>query len=469
MELPKLKKVDPNKVKKPKILLLSDDLRLHSGIATQSKEIVLSTIHKYDWVQLGAALKHPDEGKVFDISADATKESGVEDASLKIYASSGYGTPDVLRQLINIEKPDAILHFTDPRFWKWLYDMEHEVREFVPIMYYNIWDSLPDPMWNAPFYASCDMLMSISKQTYGINKRTLEKYGMAKEDWAYKYIPHGVSKHFRPLPSDDQNLVKFKEKFGLNEYDFVVLWNNRNIRRKVPGDVILAFNEFAKQHEDKKVCLFLHTQRVDDNGTDLNEVIKHNGHYGDYKFTDTKFSTEELNLYYNSGDIILNIASNEGFGLASCEALRAGTPIVVNVTGGLQDQCGFDLEGESLTAEDYVKIGSLHDRREWANNELLGWGNWAYAVWPSNRSLQGSPMTPFIFDDRCDFVEVAEKLGYAFRAGRDHLENVGMEGHNWVVNESKMSSEEMGVSFIEAIDGCLENWTPRKRFEIYSV
>ena len=469
MELPKLRKVDPNKPKKKKILLLSDDLRLHSGIATQSKEIVLSTIHKYDWVQLGAALKHPDEGKVFDISSDAVKETGVEDASLKIYASSGYGSPDVLRQLINIEKPDAILHFTDPRFWKWLYDMEHEVREFVPIMYYNIWDSLPDPMWNAPFYASCDLLMSISKQTYGINKRTLEKYGMAKEDWAYKYIPHGVSKTFRPLPSDDQKLVEFKQKYGLNEYDFVVLWNNRNIRRKVPGDVILAFNQFAKDHEDKKVCLFLHTQRSDDNGTDLNEVIKHNGHYGDYKFTDTKFSTEELNLYYNSGDIILNIASNEGFGLASCEALRAGTPIVVNVTGGLQDQCGFDLEGESLTAEDYVKIGSLHDRRKWSHNELLGWGNWAYAVWPSNRSLQGSPMTPFIFDDRCDFMEVAEKLGYAFRAGKDHLEKVGMEGHEWVVNESKMSSEEMGVSFIEAIDGCFENWTPRKRFEIYEA
>ena len=97
--------------------------------------MVLSTIHKYDWVQLGAALKHPERGKVFDISSDAIKETGVEDASLKIYASDGYGSPDVLRQLINIEKPDAILHFTDPRFWKWLYDMEHEVREFCPIMY----------------------------------------------------------------------------------------------------------------------------------------------------------------------------------------------------------------------------------------------------------------------------------------------------------------------------------------------
>jgi len=469
LQLPKLKKVDPNRVKKPKILLLSDDIRLHSGIATQSLEIVLSTLHKYDWVQLGAALKHPDHGKLFDMSDHARKETGVEDASLKVYAHNGYGNPDIIRELINIEKPDAILHFTDPRFWRWLYDMEHELRQFVPIMYYNIWDSLPDPMWNAPFYASCDLLMSISKQTYGINKRTLEKYGMTKEDWAYKYIPHGVSNKFKPLPSDDEKLVEFKKKYDLDKYDFVVLWNNRNIRRKVPGDVVLAFNEFAKRHEDKKVCLFLHTNRSDDNGTDLNEVIKWNGHHGDYKFTDTTFSTDELNVYYNSGDIILNIASNEGFGLASCEALRAGTPIIVNVTGGLQDQCGFYYEGNLLTAEDYVKYGSLHDRRKWSRNELLGHGKWVYPVWPSNLSLQGSPMTPYIFDDRCDFMEVAQQLEESFNAGRGYLEKVGQEGHEFVVGESGMASEHMGEKFVEAIDGCLKNWTPRKRFEIYTA
>ena len=37
----------------------------------------------------------------------------------------------------------------------------------------------------------------------------------------------------------------------------------------------------------------------------------------------------------------MNMASNEGFGLGTCESLMAGTPIIVNVTGGLQDQCGF--------------------------------------------------------------------------------------------------------------------------------
>ena len=49
---------------KKKILLMSDDLRMHSGIATVSKDIVMDTLHKYDWVQMGGAINHPDEGNV---------------------------------------------------------------------------------------------------------------------------------------------------------------------------------------------------------------------------------------------------------------------------------------------------------------------------------------------------------------------------------------------------------------------
>ena len=169
MELPKLKKVNPNKIKKKKILLLGDDLRLHSGVGTMSREFVLGTLKKYDWVQIGGSIEHPDKGKIVDMNQDAAKISGVEDAYLKIYPTSGYGDQNLLRQVIEAEKPDAIVHFTDPRFWIWLYQMEHEVRQQIPIMYYNIWDDLPDPKWNENFYESCDSLMAISKQTYGIN------------------------------------------------------------------------------------------------------------------------------------------------------------------------------------------------------------------------------------------------------------------------------------------------------------
>ena len=92
----------------------------------------------------------------------------LKDAYLKIYPVDGYGNQELLRDLIKIEKPDRNLHYTDPRFWGWLYQMEHEIRQHIPIFYYNIWDDLPYPMWNEPFYESCDLIMNISKQTHNI-------------------------------------------------------------------------------------------------------------------------------------------------------------------------------------------------------------------------------------------------------------------------------------------------------------
>ena len=155
---------------KKKILLLSDDLRLTSGIATVSRDMVIGTVKDFDWIQVGAAINHPEKGKMLDLSDDTKSITGVEDASVKILCNDGYGDPLLIRRLIESEKPDAILHFTDPRFWGWLYNMEHEIRQNIPLLYLNIWDgaglvgdTATDPMWNKEAYASCDSLMAISK------------------------------------------------------------------------------------------------------------------------------------------------------------------------------------------------------------------------------------------------------------------------------------------------------------------
>ena len=186
-------------MKKKKILLLSDDLRMHSGIATVSKDIVMETLNEYDWVQLAGAIKHPDKGKVFDMS-DGLNEFGIKDGYLRVYPVDGYGDEAVLREVMDIEKPDAILHYTDPRFW------------IIPIFYYNIWDDLPDPQYNTDYYKSSDLLMSISKQTYGINNRLLPEY----EDWQTTYVPHGISsRRFSKIEDTDTNLIEFNDKFGI--------------------------------------------------------------------------------------------------------------------------------------------------------------------------------------------------------------------------------------------------------------
>lgn len=157
------------------ILLLSDDLRMSSGIATMSKEFVMGLVHRYNFVQLGSAVNHPEKGKELDLNVDTVKNTGVEESYVRIIPWSGYGDANILRQLMMRYKPSAIMIFTDPRYFRWIFDIESEIRENCPIMFYTIWDDLPDPQYNQDYYASCDGLFCISKQTYGIVTRVLKK------------------------------------------------------------------------------------------------------------------------------------------------------------------------------------------------------------------------------------------------------------------------------------------------------
>ena len=140
------------KEKRKKILLLSDDIRTHSGIGTMSKEIVFNTCHRYNWFNIGGAINHPDKGKAFDLSDEVNRLTGIPDSNVRVLANDGYGNSGLLRAVIRQEKPDAILHFTDPRYWIWLYRMENEIRQKIPMIFYTIWDDVPYPMYNRDFY-----------------------------------------------------------------------------------------------------------------------------------------------------------------------------------------------------------------------------------------------------------------------------------------------------------------------------
>ena len=457
---------------KKKILLLSDDLRMSSGVGTMSREFVIGTLHKYDWVQIGGAIKHPEEGNVVDISESVQKDYNIKDAYLKIYPISGYGNDEVLRSIMGIEKPDAILHYTDPRFWTWLYNMEHEIRQNIPIYYYNIWDDLPYPRWNEPFYESCDLIMNISRQTVNIVDNVCQK--KPRTDWDNTYVPHGINHtYFMPIDSlhkDYDKVSKFKQHvFSGKKYDFVVFWNNRNIRRKLPGDVVMAFKTFCDmlpKDESKKCALVMHTQPVDENGTDLPAVVDELCSDYDVIFSNEKLDNNQMCWMYNMADVTINIASNEGFGLGTCESLMCGTPIVVNVTGGLQDQCGFKKEdGSYLTVDDYNDDFQSNHRGKYKEH-----GEWVFPVFPSNISLQGSPPTPYIYDDRPSFEDAADGLKHFYDMGADGRQECGEKGVEFVqLEEIGMTAEHMSNRFIKDMDTAFEEWTPRKRYTLFKA
>jgi len=234
--------------KRKKILMLSDDIRTHSGVGNMAKEIIINSAHHFNWLNLGGAVSHPETNQGFDLSEDINKITGLTDSDVKVIACNGYGNAPMLRQIIAQEKPDGIVHFTDPRYWVWLYQMENEIRQQMPMVFYTIWDDLPYPMYNREYYRSDDMLLGISKQTVNLVKNVLKDH--PKEDWAVKYVPHGIDeKKFYPINDiNDIGFSTFKERIlGEEEMEFVILHNSRNIRRKNQSDIILAWITFLDQ------------------------------------------------------------------------------------------------------------------------------------------------------------------------------------------------------------------------------
>ncbi len=184
-------------------------------------------------------------------------------------------------------------------------------------------------------------------------------------------------------------------------------------------------------------------------------------------FSDKVIPSEALNVLYNVADVTLNMTSNEGFGLSTAESIVAGTPIVINVTGGMQDHCGFinPKTGKYFTPDDYIGIKTLHRKEEWST---LQHGEWVKPVWPSNISLQGSVPTPYIFDDRADFREVGQKLYEWYKTPKEERKAAGIKGREFATSkEVGMSRELMCERVVESIDGCLQNFTPRNRYELH--
>ena len=227
----------------------------------------------------------------------------------------------------------------------------------------------------------------------------------------------------------------------------------------MPSDVIYAYKLFCDglpKEESSKCLLLMHTSALDENGTDLYAVGNDLCPEYDIRFTNTKFEQVVLNELYNEVDCTINIANNEGFGLTTAESIMAGTPIIVNVTGGLQDQCGFPL-----TADDYIEVGSLHQTKDGVS------GEWVVPVWPAAVNINGSIPTPYIFDDRVNNNEVAMAIRTVYDWGRKERKERGKKGREWAIKN--LSSKVMCDSMSEGIETAIKNYKPKKKFNLYKI
>ena len=452
-----------------KILLITDDIRVHSGVAQIGREIVRNSSHCYNWTCIAGAVEHPEEGKVIDLSQELNNLNGLEDSYCTLYPTKGYGNMDVVRAVMHREKPDAILLITDPRYFSWLFHSEDQIRKEIPITYLNIWDNYPAPMYNKEYYESCDLLMGISKQTVNINKLVVGE----DNNKVFRYVPHGLNhEHYFPVDKTDKEYLAFRKQVLAQDDEktkFVAFFNSRNIRRKQIPDTMLAFRSFLDSlpYEEAKTCkLLLHTEVSSDHGTNLakvNEYLFGEKYEGCVIFSTSKLDRKGLNFLYNLADVQMLLTSNEGWGLTITEAILAGTPIIANVTGGMQDQMRFvDDKGEWFTPSPDIPSNHRGTYKEH--------GEWAFPVYPASRSIQGSPPTPYIFDDRCKWEDATERLKEIYNLSPEERDRRGKAGREWAIgDEAGLTADHQGLRILEAFEELFKVWQPKPKMIITNL
>ena len=379
---------------------MADSPLAPSGVGTQTRYMIEGLLQtgRFEFVCFGGAIKHPDYKPI------RTEEYGDD---WIIYPVDGYGTQEQVRALLKAQKPDIVWIMTDPRFWGWMWNIDNEIRSVAPLVYYHVWDNLPYPTFNRKWYLSNDVIASISKVTDDIVKNVAPEVEL-------HHLPHAVNDSvFTRI--DDRKLIKnFKSEneIGVDSKGndrFTFFWNNRNARRKQSGSLMFWFNDFLNKVGRDKATLIMHTEPKDPNGQDLIAIKERLGFDDDqFKLSTNKLSIQQLSVLYNSVDCTINISDAEGFGLATLESLATETPIIVNMTGGLQEQV--------TNGEDWFGIG----------------------IEPSSKAIIGSQEVPWIYEDRICGPDLVDAMVKMYEMSDSDREEMGKKGRQHVLDNYSM-------------------------------
>ena len=397
--------------------MLSDHPLSTSGVGCQARYLINGLVEtgKYSFRCFGAAIKHGN----YDLH--------VVNEDFVVKPIDGFGNPDMLRLALATEKPDALFLFTDPRFFIWVWEMEEEIHQFCPIVYWHVWDNDPWPDFNRVLYESTDLVNCHSHKTYElVNEQFPEKTN---------FIPHALPQDvFFPL--DEKDIIPNRKNIlGENFDHFVGIWVNRNARRKMPGDTLVSWKMFLddleEKHGHRKATLIMHTDPLDQEGPNLLKVIEYLKIEKNVIFSTDRLEFEQMNRLYNACDFCVNIACNEGFGLSTLEAMQSGKPIIALKTGGLTRQ--------------------VVDHRDGSENGI--------ALDPDVRNLVGSQMVPYIYEDHVTNENLSSAFLKLYDLGPDGRKKLGKKARAYALSEFNI--ENTIKDWDKTLEYTIDTWRDR--------
>lgn len=405
--------------KKNKILFISDHQLAPSGVGIQARVLIQGLLEtgRYTFRCIGGAIKHTDYNPI-----------KVNDDFI-IIPVDGFGTKEMIRKILITEKPDAIFIFTDPRQFIWLWEMEDEVHNVCPIVYWHVWDNDPYPAFNKPWYDGTDLINCLSWKTYEMIK--------PKYPEKTNYIPHAFPKQmYFPIEKNQIKQISMQQ-FGPKHDWFKILWVNRNAHRKVPNDLLDCWQRFLvkleEKHGHRKAVLIMHTDPKDQEGPDIITVSQELKINENVWFSVEKLQFEQVNVLHNVVDGVINISKAEGFGLTTLISLQVGKPIIALKTGG-----------ETRQVEDW-RDGSQH----------------GVALEPVKRLLVGSQQVPYIYEDFADTEETVDAFMKLYEMTEEEKEVMKQKCIDYV--DFEFNYNDMVSKWDQTLQACIDDYKTNNR------
>ena len=128
---------------------------------------------------------------------------------------------------------------------------------------------------------------------------------------------------------------------------------------------------------------------------------------------------------------------NEGFGLTTLESMQCGNPIIAQKTGGLTRQ--------------------VVDHRDGSENGV--------ALEPDVRTLVGSQLVPYIYEDYCKNENVASAFMKLYEMGPEKRKELGNKSREYVLSEFALA--DTIKEWDRTLTELCEKWETNRE-EIYS-
>ena len=210
----------------------------------------------------------------------------------------------------------------------------------------------------------CDKIMVVSNY---IKSTIINKYNIA-DDKVY-VLHNGIDEKKFNILTNQQKKKSLREKYGLAEDDFVILFSGRLTKEKGVLELINAFKEFKSINNIRLLIVGSNWFSQENKSDFIHEIERQSKSISEKVIFTGYVDYNEVNEVYSIADIsVLPSIWNDPFPLTVLECMGVGLPVISTLSGGIPEMINEDC-GVLIPIDDNIQQNIYKEILKFYNKE----------------------------------------------------------------------------------------------------